>query len=129
VALVIAIAEQFFPFRGMTAITAAGFLLWPLPPSIEAAVIREEMKECIREFIDRLPDNYKTITVPSELEDSTTKRSLKSSVSASIQSRFGCTAPATDSAKTWKPDAISIATAEMNLPVTESRSRGINGVS
>jgi RNA polymerase sigma-70 factor, ECF subfamily len=37
-------------------------------PSVEATIIRKEMNECIREFIDRLPENYKTVTVLSELE-------------------------------------------------------------
>jgi RNA polymerase sigma-70 factor (ECF subfamily) len=37
-------------------------------PAFEANVIRKEMQECIREFIDRLPDNYKTVTVLSESE-------------------------------------------------------------
>ena len=37
-------------------------------PSVEVTLIREEMNECIREFIDRLPENYKTVTVLSELE-------------------------------------------------------------
>jgi RNA polymerase sigma-70 factor, ECF subfamily len=36
--------------------------------SVDATVIREEMQECIREFVDRLPDNYKAVTVLSELE-------------------------------------------------------------
>jgi len=37
-------------------------------PSVEATVIREEMNACIREFIGRLPENYKTVMVLSELE-------------------------------------------------------------
>jgi RNA polymerase sigma-70 factor, ECF subfamily len=36
--------------------------------SAESAAIREEMNTCIREFIERLPDNYKTVMVLSELE-------------------------------------------------------------
>lgn len=36
--------------------------------SAETAAIREEMNACIREFIERLPDNYKTVMVLSELE-------------------------------------------------------------
>ena len=37
-------------------------------PSAEASAIREEMNACIREFIERLPENYKTVMVLSELE-------------------------------------------------------------
>jgi len=37
-------------------------------PSVEAAAIREEMNACIREFIERLPENYRTVMVLSELE-------------------------------------------------------------
>ena len=36
--------------------------------SAESAAIREEMNACIREFIERLPDNYKMVMVLSELE-------------------------------------------------------------
>lgn len=36
--------------------------------SIETAAIRGEMNACIREFIERLPENYKTVMVLSELE-------------------------------------------------------------
>jgi RNA polymerase sigma-70 factor, ECF subfamily len=37
-------------------------------PSVEATVIRKEMTECLREFIDRLPETYKIVTVLSELQ-------------------------------------------------------------
>ncbi|MBI3042033.1 MAG: sigma-70 family RNA polymerase sigma factor [Betaproteobacteria bacterium] len=40
----------------------------PQAPSVEATAIREEMSACIREFIERLPDNYKAVMVLSELE-------------------------------------------------------------
>lgn len=39
-----------------------------LIPSVEAAAIRREMNECIREFIEHLPENYRTVMVLSELE-------------------------------------------------------------
>lgn len=38
-------------------------------PSVEATAMREEMNACIREFIERLPENYKTAMVLSELEE------------------------------------------------------------
>ncbi len=37
-------------------------------PSVEAGVIRGEMSQCVREFVDRLPENYRTVIVLSELE-------------------------------------------------------------
>ncbi len=37
-------------------------------PSVETTAIREEMNACIREFIERLPENYKTVMVLGELE-------------------------------------------------------------
>jgi RNA polymerase sigma-70 factor, ECF subfamily len=37
-------------------------------PSVEATAIREEMNACIREFIGRLPEGYKTVMVLSDLE-------------------------------------------------------------
>ena len=37
-------------------------------PSVEQQLIRKEMNECIRNFVDKLPDKYKTALVLSELE-------------------------------------------------------------
>ena len=37
-------------------------------PSVETAAIREEMSACIGEFVARLPENYKTVMILSELE-------------------------------------------------------------
>jgi RNA polymerase sigma-70 factor (ECF subfamily) len=37
-------------------------------PSAEQQLIRREMNECIRDFVERLPDNYRTPLVLSELE-------------------------------------------------------------
>lgn len=37
-------------------------------PSVETGVIREEMSRCVRDFVERLPDNYKSVIVLSELE-------------------------------------------------------------
>jgi RNA polymerase sigma-70 factor, ECF subfamily len=34
----------------------------------EQTIIREEMSECVREFIDKLPPDYKTVILLSELE-------------------------------------------------------------
>lgn len=36
--------------------------------SLEDTVIREEMNACVREFIQRLPENYKAVMLLSELE-------------------------------------------------------------
>ena len=38
------------------------------PPSTDQLVIRKEMSECINEYIDNLPPDYKTVIVLSELE-------------------------------------------------------------
>jgi RNA polymerase sigma-70 factor (ECF subfamily) len=37
--------------------------------SAEREAVRNEMNECIREFVDKLPDNYKTVIVLSEFKD------------------------------------------------------------
>jgi RNA polymerase sigma-70 factor (ECF subfamily) len=37
-------------------------------PSAEQQLIRREMSECIRDFVERLPDNYRTALVLSEME-------------------------------------------------------------
>ena len=36
---------------------------------IDQTVIRKEMGECVREFIDRLPPDYKTVILLSDLRD------------------------------------------------------------
>ena len=38
------------------------------PASPDQKVIRDEMSECIREFVDRLPPDYRTIIILNELE-------------------------------------------------------------
>jgi RNA polymerase sigma-70 factor (ECF subfamily) len=38
------------------------------PSSIEEALIRKEMWECIREFVEKLPVSYRTVVVLSDLE-------------------------------------------------------------
>jgi RNA polymerase sigma-70 factor, ECF subfamily len=40
----------------------------PQGPSAETTVIRDEMNACIREFIERLPENHKTVMILAELE-------------------------------------------------------------
>jgi len=37
-------------------------------PSIDQQLIRKEMNECIQNFIEKLPENYRTVLVLSELE-------------------------------------------------------------
>ncbi|MHC4912193.1 MAG: RNA polymerase sigma factor [Planctomycetota bacterium] len=37
--------------------------------SAEREAIRKEMNECIREFVDRLPEDYRTVIILSELKD------------------------------------------------------------
>jgi len=43
------------------------------PPSTDHLVIRKEMSDCINEFIDKLPPDYKTVIVLSDLEGMTNK--------------------------------------------------------
>ena len=38
-------------------------------PSVETSLIRKEMNECIRDFIENLPANYRTVVILSELEE------------------------------------------------------------
>ena len=45
----------------------------PKPPTTEQKVIRKEMSECVVEFVDNLPPDYKTVIVLSELEGLTNK--------------------------------------------------------
>jgi len=37
-------------------------------PSLETSLIRKEMNECIRNFVENLPTDYRTVVVLSELE-------------------------------------------------------------
>jgi RNA polymerase sigma-70 factor (ECF subfamily) len=45
----------------------------PASPVTDQLVIRKEMNDCINEFIDKLPTDYKTVIVLSELEGMTNK--------------------------------------------------------
>lgn len=42
-------------------------------PSPDKKIIRDEMSKCIREFVDRLPPDYRTIIILNELEGFTNK--------------------------------------------------------
>jgi RNA polymerase sigma-70 factor (ECF subfamily) len=42
-------------------------------PNTDQLVIRKEMRDCINEFIDKLPPDYKTVIVLGELEGFTNK--------------------------------------------------------
>lgn len=37
-------------------------------PSAETSVMRQEMSQCVRDFVERLPDNYRSVIVLSEIE-------------------------------------------------------------
>ncbi|MFC1867354.1 RNA polymerase sigma factor [Thermodesulfobacteriota bacterium] len=43
------------------------------PPASDQVVIRKEMSECVREYIDNLPPDHRTIIALSELDDLTNK--------------------------------------------------------
>jgi len=44
---------------------------------IEHKIIKEEMSECVREFIERLSDDYKTVLILSEYEQKSNKEIAK----------------------------------------------------
>jgi RNA polymerase sigma-70 factor (ECF subfamily) len=37
-------------------------------PTVDQEVIRKEMSDCVREFVDKLPPDYRTVLILSELE-------------------------------------------------------------
>ena len=43
------------------------------PASPDQEIIRDEMSECVREFVDRLPTDYRTVLILNELEGFTNK--------------------------------------------------------
>jgi RNA polymerase sigma-70 factor (ECF subfamily) len=47
----------------------AGILMAEMSFSAEREAVRNEMNECIREFVDKLPGNYRTVIILSELKD------------------------------------------------------------
>ncbi|MDH3390635.1 MAG: RNA polymerase sigma factor, partial [Desulfobulbaceae bacterium] len=48
-------------------------LVFNKPTSPDQKIIREEMSECVREFVDRLPTDYRTVLILNELEGFTNK--------------------------------------------------------
>ena len=48
-------------------------LVFNKPTSPDQKIIREEMSECVREFVDRLPTDYRTVLILKELEGFTNK--------------------------------------------------------
>ncbi len=38
------------------------------PPSLEQQLMRQEMYECFSDYVDMLPDNYRTVVILSEIE-------------------------------------------------------------
>ena len=51
-------------------------------PSVDTALIQKEMNECIRDFVENLPVDYRTVVVLSELQG------LKNSEIAEILTRY-----------------------------------------
>jgi len=47
----------------------SGALVWEKSLSAEREAVRNEMNECIREFVDRLPEDYRTVIILSEIKD------------------------------------------------------------
>jgi RNA polymerase sigma-70 factor (ECF subfamily) len=48
-------------------------LAFSKPTSPDQKIIRDEMSECVREFVDRLPPDYRTVLILNELEGFTNK--------------------------------------------------------
>ena len=48
-------------------------LVFNKPTSPDQEIIRDEMSECVREFVDRLPTDYRTVLILNELEGFTNK--------------------------------------------------------
>lgn len=46
-----------------------GILVEETSLSAEREAVRNEMNECIREFVDKLPENYRTVIILSEIKD------------------------------------------------------------
>ena len=46
-----------------------GVLVEETSLSAEREAVRNEMNECIREFVDKLPENYRTVILLSEIKD------------------------------------------------------------
>jgi len=46
-----------------------GILMAETSLSAEREAVRNEMNECIRDFVDKLPGNYRTVIILSELKD------------------------------------------------------------
>jgi RNA polymerase sigma-70 factor (ECF subfamily) len=56
------------PERGETGIDRKNVWTGEENPSAEQQFVRQEMNECISDFIGRLPENYRTVLVLGELE-------------------------------------------------------------
>jgi RNA polymerase sigma-70 factor (ECF subfamily) len=48
-------------------------LMFNKPTSPDQKVVRDEMSDCVREFVDRLPADYRTVLILNELEGFTNK--------------------------------------------------------
>jgi len=56
------------PFEEGTSLESSGAKAVKSSPATDQLVIRKEMSDCINEFIDNLPPDYKTVIVLSDLE-------------------------------------------------------------
>ncbi len=61
-------AKALNPFEDDMPNESSGAPVAPTSPVTDQLVIRKEMSDCINEFIDNLPADYKTVIVLSELE-------------------------------------------------------------
>ena len=61
-------ANEHRPFEEDTPPEASANPASPAPPVTDRLVIRKEMSDCVNEFIDNLPPDYRTVIVLSDLE-------------------------------------------------------------
>ena len=62
------------PFEDETMQDSSSVPESPTTPAADQLVIRKEMSDCVNEFIDALPPDYKTVLVLSELEGLANKK-------------------------------------------------------
>jgi RNA polymerase sigma-70 factor, ECF subfamily len=60
-------------YEDETMLESSGAMASPAPQATERLLIRKEMGDCINEFIDALPSNYKTVLVLSDIEGLTNR--------------------------------------------------------
>jgi len=60
--------SEHIPLEDSAGIEAINVWTGQTGPTADQEVVRKEMSECVREFVDRLPPDYSTVLILSELE-------------------------------------------------------------